>query len=85
MATRIIADDSMVYAMLAQLPRRQTGALITRSGFIHPNMKLYASLVRRVYWRECCTNIHRGPPTRISVSKHIEDLGIFCWGLLNEG
>ena len=88
MATGIIADDGMRYAMLAQFPGSQTGTLIARPGFIHPNMQLYAGLVRRVYGRQRRADIDGRQPTRIAMGEDMVDLGIFwrrlrrrtlCW------
>ena len=85
MATGIIADDGMLYAMLTQFPGGQTGALIARPSFIHPNMQFYAGLVRRVYGRQRRADIDGRQPTRIAMGEDMVDLGIFWRRLLHEG
>ena len=70
MAGRVVGNDLVGNFLLGQFPRRQSGALKARTGFVAINMKLPALFLRGIH--RCCgaANIHKGQPARIAMSEH---------------
>ena len=75
-AARIVHNHRMRHAVLRQLPRGQTGALIARTGLVHPDMQGNPRLKRRINRCQRRAPIHRRQPARVAVCQDIHRLGL---------
>src|SRR4029077_8528577 len=74
MARRAVCDQRVRHTVLAQFPRSEFRALISRSRFSHPHMQWQAAVVRGVDRRSRGAVINKCEPTCIAVSKDIDRL-----------
>src|SRR5215469_242461 len=70
--------------MLPKFPRREAGALIARSCFIHPDMHRDAVVMSAVYGRKCGAPIDRREPAGIAVGQNVERSGLTLPRLMDQ-
>ena len=70
--TNVINDHRMRDTVLAKLPRCQTGALVTRAGFVNPDVDRDSGVVRLVYRCQCRAPVHSRQPTGITVGQDVD-------------
>src|SRR5436190_20660160 len=80
MARRAVCDHRVRHTVLAQFPRSEFRALISRSRFSYPHMQWEAAVVCGVDRRSRGTVINKCEPTCIAVSKDIDRLVALRFG-----
>ena len=67
----IIGNYGMRHSMLAQFPCGQASSLITRSGFVYPNVHWDAGIMSSINGSSGRTMVHKSQPTGIAMGQHV--------------
>ena len=80
MTADIIGNYRVGDSVMTEFPRRQARSLISRTGFVDPNMDGNISVVCHVDWRSCRAPIDGRQPSRVAMGQNINRFPILAAG-----
>jgi hypothetical protein len=72
MAARVVGDQRMRHAVLAELESGQRSPLVARPGLIHPHMHGHAPVMREIDRRGRGAPVDGGEPAGVAMGQHVD-------------
>ena len=77
MTAGVVSDNGVVDAVFAKLPGRQTGSLVERPGFIHPDVNIDAFVKGGIDRGGGRAVLDTGQPAGVAVGQDMDGLSFF--------